>query len=112
MDAGAVRVHFAPGRPERSPRKPRQLALENREAGGGYKVDRTGKLAQHSKAPCSVPEINDLVAQQEFTSLLREICAPGTPATEGAAVRDPTGRAARRAAEASHTVDNFEFSVV
>jgi len=26
--------------------------------------------------------------QQEFTSLLREICAPSTPATEGAAVRE------------------------
>ena len=46
------------------------------------------KLAQHSKAPCSVPEVNGPVAQQEFTSLLREICAPSTPATEGAAVRE------------------------
>src|SRR5204862_6758781 len=45
-----------------------------------YKVDGTGKLAPHSKAPCSVPEINGPVAQQEFTSLLREICAQGTEA--------------------------------
>src|SRR2546427_8550096 len=53
-----------------------------------YKADGTDKLAQHSKAPCSVPQVNGPVAQQEFTSLLREICAPSTPATEGAAVRE------------------------
>src|SRR6266498_3713375 len=53
-----------------------------------YKVDGTGKLAQHSKAPCSVPEINGPVAQPEFTSLLREICAPGPAATPGAADRE------------------------
>jgi RNA-directed DNA polymerase len=47
-----------------------------------------GKLAQHSKAPCSVPEVNDPVAQQEFTSLLREICVPGTAASPGAADRE------------------------
>ena len=53
-----------------------------------YKVDGMGKLAPRSKAPCSVPEINGPVAQQEFTSLLREICAPSTPATEGTPVRE------------------------
>src|SRR2546425_4549364 len=51
-----------------------------------YKADGTDKLAQHSKVRCSVPEVNDPVAQGEFTSLLREICAPSTPATESAAV--------------------------
>src|SRR5262245_10405849 len=53
-----------------------------------YKVDGTGQLAPHSAARCSVPEINGPVAQQEFTSLLREICAPSPPATAGAAVRE------------------------
>src|SRR5262245_1879044 len=53
-----------------------------------YKADGTDKLAPHSKAPCSVPEVNGPVAQPEFTSLLREICAPSPPATEGAAVRE------------------------
>jgi hypothetical protein len=53
-----------------------------------YKVDGTGKLAPHSQARCSVPDVNGPVAQQEFTSLLREICAPSIPATEGAAVRE------------------------
>jgi RNA-directed DNA polymerase len=38
------------------------------------------KLAQHSKVRCLVPEVNGPVAQQEFTSLLREICAPSTAA--------------------------------
>jgi len=51
-----------------------------------YKADGTGKLAQHSEARCSVPEVNGAAAQQEFTSLLREICVPGTAATPGAAV--------------------------
>ena len=68
-------------------RKP-QSKLMSRRTERPYKVDGTGKLAPHSKAPCSVPEINGPVAQQEFTSLLREICAPSTPATEGAAVRE------------------------
>src|SRR5712664_3706847 len=53
-----------------------------------YKVDGTGKLAPHSAARCSVPEINGPVVQQEFTSLLREICATSTSATEGARVRE------------------------
>jgi hypothetical protein len=53
-----------------------------------YKSDGTDKLAQHSKVRCSVPEVNGPVAQPEFTSLLRDICARSTPATEGAAVRE------------------------
>jgi hypothetical protein len=50
-----------------------------------YKVDGTGKLAPHSAAPCSVPEINGPVVQQEFTSLLREACNPSLSATTGLA---------------------------
>ena len=45
-------------------------------------------LAPHSQVQCSVPEVNDPVAQGEFTSLLREICAPSTAATPGAANRE------------------------
>src|SRR5512135_1167468 len=51
-----------------------------------YKVDGTGRLAPHSEAPCSVPEINGPVVPREFTSLLRETCSPGLPATAGLAV--------------------------
>ena len=50
-----------------------------------YKVDGTGKLAPHSAAQCSVPEINGPVVQQEFTSLLRETCNPSLSATTGLA---------------------------
>ena len=52
-----------------------------------YKADGTGKLAQHSKVRCSVPEVNGPVAQQEFTFLLRETCGPSPLATVGAPVR-------------------------
>jgi RNA-directed DNA polymerase len=45
------------------------------------------ELAPHSEVRCSVPEVNGPVVQGEFTSLLREICAPGTAATSGAPVR-------------------------
>src|SRR5207244_859945 len=62
--------------------------LMSRRTERPYKVDGTGRLARHSEARCSVPEIDGPVAQQEFTFLLREICAPSTPATEGAAVRE------------------------
>src|ERR1051325_2037759 len=50
-----------------------------------YKVDGMGKLARHSEARCSVPEINGPVVQQEFTSLLRETCSPSASATASAA---------------------------
>jgi RNA-directed DNA polymerase len=56
-----------------------------------YQADGTGKLAQHSKARCSVPEVNDPAAQQEFTSLLREICVRSTAATPGAPSRKGRG---------------------
>ena len=68
-------------------RKP-QSKLMSRRTERPYKADGTDKLAPHSKAACSVPEVNGPVAQQEFTSLLREICAASTPATEGAAIRE------------------------
>jgi hypothetical protein len=71
-------------------RKP-QSNLMSRRTERPYKADGTSKLAQHSKARCSVPEVNGPAAQGEFTSLLRESCAPGTVATPGAA-----GREARR----------------
>src|SRR6476659_2438421 len=61
--------------------------LMSRRTERPYKVDGTGELAQHSEARCSVPEINGPVVQQEFTSLLREACNPGSVAQPpGAAV--------------------------
>src|SRR5262245_3124644 len=72
----------------RSRGKEASSKLMSRRTERPYKADGTDKLAQHSKAPCSVPEVNGSVAQQEFTSLLREICAPSPPATAGAAVRE------------------------
>ena len=50
-----------------------------------YKVDGAGKLAPHSTAPGSAPEINGPVVQREFPSLLREACNPSPSATAGAA---------------------------
>src|SRR5207249_7925829 len=43
-------------------------------------VDGMDELAPHSAVRCSVPEINGPVVQQEFTSLLREACNPGSVA--------------------------------
>jgi hypothetical protein len=63
-----------------------------------YQVDGTGKLARHSTAPCSVPEINGPVVQQEFTSLLRETCGPSLSATAGAVVSNDH-RAGQESAE-------------
>ncbi len=64
--------------------------LMSRRTERPYKVDGTGKLARHSAAPRSVPEINGPVVQREFTSLLREACNPSPSATAGAAVsNDP-----------------------
>ena len=51
-----------------------------------YKVDGADELAPHSAVRCSAPEINGPVVQREFTSLLRETCNRGLPATAGAAV--------------------------
>src|SRR3974390_258433 len=58
--------------------------LMSRRTERPYKVDGTGKLARHSAARCSVPEINGPVVQQEFTFLLREACDPNPPETAGA----------------------------
>ena len=58
--------------------------LMSRRTERPYKVDGTGKLARHSAARCSVPEINGPVVQQEFTFLLRETCNPSLSATAGA----------------------------
>jgi hypothetical protein len=68
-------------------RKP-QSKLMSRRTETPYKADGTGKLAPHSQARCSVPEVNGAAAQQEFTFLLREICVPGPAATPGAASRE------------------------
>src|SRR5215469_16671308 len=68
--------------------------LMSRRTERPYQVDGTGELARHSAAPCSVPEINGPVVQQEFTFLLREACNPSPPATAGAVVsNDPGGTA-------------------
>ena len=49
--------------------------LMSRRTERSYKADGTDKLAPLSEVRCLVPEVNDPVAQQEFTFLLREICA-------------------------------------
>jgi hypothetical protein len=43
--------------------------LMSRRTERPYKVDGVGELAPHSAVPCSVPEINGPVVQQEFTFL-------------------------------------------
>src|SRR5512137_2709860 len=58
--------------------------LMSRRTERPYKVDGAGKLAPHSAARCSAPEINGPGVQQEFTFLLRETCSPGPSATAGA----------------------------
>jgi len=58
------------------------------------------KLAPHSKVRCSVPEVNDPVAQGEFTSLLREACAPGTAVTPRARRSERIDVGAQESAEA------------
>jgi hypothetical protein len=60
--------------------------LMSRRTERPYKVDGMGKLAPHSAAPCSVPEINGPVVQQEFTFLLREACGPSPSTMMGAMV--------------------------
>ena len=73
--------------------------LMSRRTERPYKVDGTGRLAPHSEARCSVPEINGPVVQQEFTSLLRETCGPSLSATAGAVVSNDH-RAGQESAEA------------
>src|SRR5512137_2027872 len=51
-----------------------------------YKIDGAGRLAPHSEARCSAPEINGPVVPREFTFLLREACFPSPSATAGAAL--------------------------
>ena len=60
--------------------------LMSRRTERPYKVDGAGELAQHSAAPCSAPEINGPVVQQEFTFLLRETCSRALSQTAGAVV--------------------------
>ena len=60
--------------------------LMSRRTERPYKVDGAGRLARHSEAPCSVPEINGPVVQREFTCLLRETCKRAPSATAGARV--------------------------
>src|ERR1044071_8160279 len=60
--------------------------LMSRRTERPYKVDGVGEHAPQGAAPCSAPEINGPVVQQEFTVLLRETCSPGSPATVGAEV--------------------------
>src|SRR5215471_8514466 len=79
--------------------------LMSRRTERPYKVDGMGRLAQHSEARCSVPEINGPAVQQEFTSLLRETCSPGPPETVGAPVsnewRPGTGVSRGRSTESN-----------
>ena len=70
------------------------------------KADGAGKLAPHSNARCSPPEVNGAVAQAEFTSLLREICPPSPAAGSGAA--SSNGR--REGAEVSRGHSSGEAS--
>ena len=60
--------------------------LMSRRTERPYKVDGTGKLARHSAAPRSVPEINGPVVQREFTFLHRETCNRAPSETAGARV--------------------------
>ena len=71
-----------------------------------YKVDGTGELAPHSAAPCSVPEINGPVVQQEFTSLLRETCNPSLSATTGLAASN--GGQAGPGVSRGHSTESHE----
>ena len=57
--------------------------LMSRRTERPYQVDGAGRLARHSEARCSVPEINGPVVQREFTALLREACSPSPSATAG-----------------------------
>ena len=80
--------------------------LMSRRTERPYKVDGTGKLAPHSAAQCSVPEINGPVVQQEFTSLLRETCNPSLSATMGLAASN--GAQAGAGVSRSHSTGSNE----
>ena len=66
----------------------RRSKLMSRRTERPYKVDGAGKLAPHSAARRSAPEINGPAVQQEFTFLLRETCRPSPSATVGAVARN------------------------
>jgi len=80
--------------------------LMSRRTERSYKADGTDKLAQHSKVRCSVPEVNDPVAEQAFTSLLRETCGLSPSATTGAAVSND--RRAGTGVSRGHSTDGNE----
>ncbi len=80
--------------------------LMSRRTERPYKVDGTGELAPHSAAPCSVPEINGPVVQQQFMSLLREACNPGLSATTGLAASN--GAQAGTGVSRSHSTGRYE----
>ena len=86
-------------------RKP-QSKLMSRRTERSYKADGADKLAQHSQVRCSTPEVNDPAAQQEFTFLLREICASGTATTPGAAIRE--GRCGGAEVSRGHSTESHE----
>ncbi|MHC1765915.1 MAG: hypothetical protein AB9869_16725 [Verrucomicrobiia bacterium] len=71
-----------------------------------YKADGAGKLAQHSNARCSTPEVNGAVAQPEFASLLREICPGGPAKASGAASSNGRGDGAE--VSRGHTTEGNE----
>jgi len=58
-----------------------------------YQVDGAGERAPHSTARGSAPEINGPAVQQEFTSLLRETCSPGSADQPSGAALSHEGRA-------------------
>jgi len=71
-----------------------------------YKVDGVGKLAPHSAAPHSAPEINGPAVQQEYTFLLRETCRPARSETVGAVASD--GRRAGTGVSRGHSTESHE----
>jgi hypothetical protein len=75
-----------------------------------FKADGVGKLAQHSHAPCSAPEVNGAVAQAEFVSLLREVCSPGPATASGAA--SSNGRRAGAEVSRGHSTESNEPGAV
>jgi hypothetical protein len=75
-----------------------------------YQADGAGKLAQHSNARCSTPEVNGAVAQAEFTSLLREVCSPSTSTSTGAASRK--GRRAGAEVSGGRSTESNELGAI
>jgi len=86
-------------------RKP-QSKLMSRRTERSYQADGADKLAPHSQVRCSTPEVNDPAAQQEFTFLLREICASGTATTPGATIRED--RRGSTEVSRGHSTERYE----